>query len=720
MNTVLISLIAPCLNEEGNVQKLSERFFTEANHRNMNCEIVFIDDGSTDHTWDRIEGEVQNNPGKIQGLRHNSNQGIPKSWISGVEVARGKYVCLIDSDLQNRPESVFDLYDALVANGASIVRGIRRPTTSASFGRVLMSKGLNFLLNTIFGMKSRDNKSGFLLGERNLMSKVVHHRGHYHHFQTFIGVSANLLAPHVLEIDTPFDERSAGKSFLSGKTLRVACRAIADIPEARREYAKKGSESVARYQGLRKLRFEAYFALMPLHAWMIRGRQTRRRYFDLKESEYFSREELNTLQNLRLRTIVQHAYDTSLFYRERLDGSGIKPSDIQSVEDLSKLPFLEKEDVRQNLHSGLISDAIDKNHMLQINTSGSTGKPFTIFADRDQLEIRFASTLRALEWTGWRFGDRQARLWHQTIGMSLTQVVRERIDAWFMRRMFIPAFEINDKNIEAFVEKIRRFRPKLVDGYAESLNFLARYIQMGKLVGFNPVAVVSSAQALPIQTRTVIEEGMATKVFDKYGSREFSGIAYECTAHIGHHVVEECYIVEVLVGNRVAMPGEVGEIVITDLHNRATPMIRYRIGDIATAIDNSVNCPCGRSHFRIGDIEGRTQAIVYCANGTWMPGTFFMHFFKDHYSVIEQFQIFQEEKECFTLKVIRGKEFSEEAFEKILFDLQTYVGMSKIDIEYVEEIPLVRTGKRSPVVSLVNEDFQNLVTKNKVVPGAAK
>ena len=239
MSSVLISLIAPCLNEEGNIQKLSQRFFAEANRRDINCEIVFIDDGSTDFTWSKIQVEVEDKPEQLQCVRHDSNQGIPKSWISGIEVAKGSYVCLIDSDLQNRPESVFDLYDSLLASGASIVRGVRRPTTTTTFGRILMSKGLNFLLNLVFRMKSRDNKSGFLLGETKLMSRVVHHRGHYYHFQTFIGVSANVLAPLVIEIDTPFDDRNAGSSFLTGKSFRVACRAIADIPEARREYSNK-------------------------------------------------------------------------------------------------------------------------------------------------------------------------------------------------------------------------------------------------------------------------------------------------------------------------------------------------------------------------------------------------------------------------------------------------------------------------------------------------
>lgn len=462
------------------------------------------------------------------------------------------------------------------------------------------------------------------------------------------------------------------------------------------------------YKGTRRLRFEAYFATMPTHAWMIRGRATRRAYFELKKSETFSRKQLEELQLQRLQSIVRHAYETSAFYRRHFEKAGILVSDIKSLDDLARLPFLTKDDVRDNLDSGLISTAVSPKHMLKINTSGSTGRPFTMFANREQLEVRFASTLRALEWTGWRFGDRQARLWHQTLGMSKTQVIREKIDAWFLRRLFIPAFEISPKNIEEFVGKIRDHQPVLVDGYAESLNFLATYVRTGQTPGFSPKAIMSSAQALPSNTRQIIEDGFATKVFDKYGSREFSGIAYECTAHNGHHVVDECYIVELLVDGRPAKPGEVGEIVITDLHNLATPMIRYRIGDLAVAFDDATPCSCGLAHSRIGDIEGRTQAIVHCADGTWLPGTFFAHFFKDYENLIRFFQIEQSEKGVFTLKVVKNDGHSDEEMAKVLSHLDNYVGGTKVIVEYVDEIPLVRTGKRSPVVSTVAEDFQDL------------
>lgn len=468
------------------------------------------------------------------------------------------------------------------------------------------------------------------------------------------------------------------------------------------------------YRGLRRLRFEVYFATMPLHAWTITGRGTRKKYLELKAFEHLSRSELDSLQLTRLQAIITHAYETSDFYRHHFDSVGFEPTQIQSLEDLSKVPFLSKDDVRENLETGLISNKVDRSKILKITTSGSTGRPFTIYADRDQLEVRFASTLRALEWTGWRFGDRQARLWHQTLGMSKSQVFREKFDALLLRRLFIPAFEISPQNIKNFVLKIARHKPVLVDGYAESLNFLATYIRMGGDPGFSPTAIMSSAQALPENTRRIIEEGFKTKVFDKYGSREFSGIAYECQAHNGHHVVDECYLVELLVDGRPARQGEVGEVVITDLYNLATPMIRYRIGDLAVAVDNSTTCSCGRSHKRIGDIEGRTQAIVHCADGTWLPGTFFAHFFKDHEDTIRFFQIEQHQKGALELLIVQNDGFKSSRMNDIINELRAYVRDTMITVKYVDEIPLVRTGKRSPVVSHVSEDFQDLAISQQI------
>jgi phenylacetate-CoA ligase len=381
---------------------------------------------------------------------------------------------------------------------------------------------------------------------------------------------------------------------------------------------------------------------------------------------------------------------------------------ISHLDDLSRLPLLDKSTIRERLYFDLFSDTHRKRDMHKIATSGSTGEPFVTYADRYQLEVRFATTLRAMEWTGWRFGDKQARLWHQTLGMSKTQVARERIDAFFMRRLFIPAFEISPETLDDFVAEIREWDPVLVDGYAESLNFLASYLKESRDAGFSPSAVMSSAQVLPDQVRDTIESQLDTRVFDKYGSREFSGIAYQCEASLDHHVMDESYLVEILVEGRPAGPGELGEVVVTDLNNFSVPLIRYRVGDLAQAVDQSQPCACGRSLSRIGRIEGRTQAIVICADGTWMPSSFFLHFFKDFDYIVRLFQIHQAEKGSFTLRIVRGPQWTVEGETEMLQILSGFIGDTVVTVEHVDSIPLLRTGKRSPVVSDVREDFQGL------------
>jgi phenylacetate-CoA ligase len=716
-----ISVVVPCLNEEANVRPLAERFLAAAAEARLRGELVYVDDGSTDGTWAAIE-ELRAELGEdvVVGVRHEQNRGIAASWRTGLDAAQGAYACFIDADLQHPPEEIVTLYRRLLESRADIAQGTRSSIGRLRDSRLVLSRGLNVILNLAFRTWATDSKSGFVLAPRRVLRDVVSHRGTYRHFQTLISVAAKAKGYSVLEVETLFVDRRAGTSFLAGQATKVSLEALADIPPALREFGRKrhphGPSVAPRdsaipsadvpYEGWRRLWFEAYFATMPLHKWQIR-RRARALYLELKQTERLPREELDAVQLRKLQRLVQHAYVHVPFYRDRMRELGVHPEDIRTLGDIDRLPLLSKDDVRKHLFFDLFADNHRKRDMLRVATSGSTGEPFVTYADRYQLEMRFATTLRALEWTGWRFGDPQARLWHQTHGLSRTQRVRERIDAWFMRRLFIPAFELSPGSLEEYVAKIRKHEPFLLDGYAESLNFLAAYLQTGD-GGLSPKAVVSSAQTLPDAVRAQIEASLQTRVFDKYGSREFSGIAYQCEVGGAYHVMDESYVVELLVEGRPARPGEVGEVVVTDLNNFSVPLIRYRIGDLAVAVDQSRPCACGRNLSRIGEIQGRTQAIVHCADGTWLPGTFFSHFFKEYDHIVRFFQVVQEQRGAVTLRIVKAGQFTDVGFEELMAALREYIGDTAVEVEFVEEIPLVRTGKRSPVVSTVVEDFQRL------------
>jgi phenylacetate-CoA ligase len=236
MKPIEISLIAPCLNEENNVRTLAWRFFTAASVANVSSEVVFIDDGSSDNTWTALQQVAETYRDRVKLIRHPFNQGIPASWNTGVRASSGSFVCLIDSDLQNRPESVFDMYLTLISSRADLVRGIRRPTSTQCWERIFMSRALNAVLGIGFRAWSKDSKSGFVIGSRERVSELIYHSEVFRHFQTFIGVAASRRNFVVVELDTPFDDRRAGTSFLAGKSMKVALEVLADFPAAYREF----------------------------------------------------------------------------------------------------------------------------------------------------------------------------------------------------------------------------------------------------------------------------------------------------------------------------------------------------------------------------------------------------------------------------------------------------------------------------------------------------
>jgi phenylacetate-CoA ligase len=711
-----ISVIAPALNEAPNLPELVARLQQVLDARGISCEIVLVDDGSSDETRALVD-ELAAGADNVIAVHHERNRGIEAGWRSGLDASSGSLVCLIDSDLQYVPEDVWRLYREFLASPEDMIQGFRSSVArDGRDPRYRLSRGLNLMLNLLFGMRLRDNKSGFVLCRREVLEDVLEHRYRYRYFQTFIAVATVAKGYSVRQIEVLFQERLMGTSFIRKFPLRIVTGVLSDLGKALLEFRLRRlpplptslrafiertdpPDRSAPLSWPRRLWFRIYVGLLPLHHWFI-TRCAAKRYRELRRTQWLPANRIRELQELKLRKLVHHAYGHVAYYRELFDERGLKPPDIETVEDLRKLPFLTKDHVRRHLFFDLLSDNHDKRDIQRIATSGSTGEPFVCYVDRQQLEMRWAATLRSMEWTGWRFGDRQVRLWHQTLGMSRAQVWRERLDAAMQRRKFIPAFELSEESLAEFGRELARYEPTLIDGYAESLNLLAEYLKGHDLGGVRPQGVISSAQALPPQSREVIERQFGCGVHDKYGAREFSGIAYECEAHSGHHVVSENYIVEIVKDGRPAEPGEVGEVVITDLNNYCMPFIRYRIGDLATAMDQHQSCPCGRGLPLIGAIEGRVQSIIVGTNGRYLPGTFFAHFFKDYDYIVRQYQVLQEEEGEMRLKVVKGARFEQSAFDSVIEKLRRYVGTEMdIQVEFCETIPMVRTGKQQGSLS---------------------
>ena len=715
-----LSVIVPCFNEQANIAELVTRVGEVFSSSAIVGQLILVDDGSRDGTRQAIEQAAAQHP-FVRGVYHAVNQGIARAWETGLSAATGSQVCILDADLQYQPEDILRLREALLESGADIAQGWRSPIGRQKQERYYLSRGFNSMLNFVFGMRLRDNKSGFFLCRRGVLQDILTHERRYGYWQSFVMVAAHARRYRIKEVETLFLPRREGTSFLGRVPLQVVARCLADLAQAFVEYrlapvrrAPSGDDS--RTPALRvaheppplarRVHFSAYMATFGATHWMLTS-EARHHHMDLEESQWWSPARIRELQDQRLCHLVHHAYRHVPYYRHLMQAHGLLPKDIQGVQDLAKLPLLSKNDVRANLYSGIMSEDHDNRHILRVATSGSTGEPFVCYVDRRQLEFRWAATLRGMEWAGYRFGDRHVRLWHQTLGMTRSQILRERLDAWACRRVYIPAFALDARAMHLAIARIERVRPVLLDGYAESFNLMAQAIRGGVPIHARPRGVLTSAQTLSDESRAVIEQSFGCRVFDKYGAREFSGIAYECEAHAGHHVVAEGYIVEIIADGRPARPGEIGEVVITDLNNTCLPFIRYRIGDLAEAVDEQLPCACGRGLPRIGRIEGRVQSIVIGANGRFIPGTFFCHLMKDYDHVVRRYRIDQERPGEIEVAIVKGPRYSEHAMRQIVELLRDFMGRAtRIDLHFVDDVALGATNKRLACISRVPIDFQ--------------
>ena len=423
-----------------------------------------------------------------------------------------------------------------------MAQGTRSSIERLRDSRLTFSRGFNLLLNLAFRTWATDSKSGFVLAPTPVMKDVVSYRGPYRYFQTFISVAAKAKGYSVLRgrdaIPEPLRRHIVPVGPHGQRLARRPRRLSARHSEFGLRRHPHGASIGPRtsppegrqhpYRGWRRLWFEAYFATMPLHAWRI-GRRARELYLELKRSEWYSRDALDELQLRKLQRLVQHAYvHVPALPRCDADG-GRRAGRHQVLEDIARLPLLSKtgrpprallrplrRQPQQEANAANLHERLDRRAVRDVRRPVSARVPMRDDAPRagvDRLAVRRppGPSLAPDDRHEKARGGARAHRRHGS-APAVRPGVRDGAG----------------RTLEEFVRKIREHRPVLVDGYAESFNFLARYATEGGKPGFSPKAIMSSAQTLPESSRDAIEEAFGARVFDKYGSREFSGIAYEC------------------------------------------------------------------------------------------------------------------------------------------------------------------------------------------------
>lgn len=319
--------------------------------------------------------------------------------------------------------------------------------------------------------------------------------------------------------------------------------------------------------------------------------------------ECMSRDEMTALQSEKLVQQVKRVYENVPFYRKKMDDLGVKPEDIKGIEDIGKLPFTTKEDLRDNYPFGLL--AVPQKDIVRVQgTSGTTGKLTLASYTQKDVDVWSECVARALTMAGLTEEDRL----HVCYGYGLfTGGMGLDLGARALGCMSIPMSSGNTQRQLMCMEDFGATAFACTPSYALYLAEAAR--EAGVIDRLQLKAGINGAEPWTDEMRHQIEDILNVNCFDIYGLCEITGpgVACDCIHHKGLHIYEDHFYPEILnpADNSPCADGETGELVFTTLSKEGMPLLRYRTKDL-TCIDHST-CECGRTLPRIQKFTGRTD-----------------------------------------------------------------------------------------------------------------
>ena len=322
--------------------------------------------------------------------------------------------------------------------------------------------------------------------------------------------------------------------------------------------------------------------------------------------ETASRDQMTALQNKRLVDTVKRVYENVEYYRKKMQETGVEPGDIHGIEDLHKLPFLTKDDLRECYPYGLMARPVRDSVRIQ-STSGTTGRRVVAFYTQHDIDVWEDCCARAIDAAGGTKDD----VCHVSYGFGLfTGGAGLNGGSHKVGCLTLPMSSGNtDRQIQFMTDlgsTILCCTPSYAAYLAESIN------ERGLRDQIHLKAGIFGAEAWSEEMRRDIESSLGIKAYDIYGLTEISGpgVSFECSEQSGMHVNEDNFIPEIIdpKTGKVLPDGEKGELVFTCINKDAFPLIRYRTKDI-TVLSHE-KCSCGRTLAKMSRLMGRTDDML--------------------------------------------------------------------------------------------------------------
>ena len=412
-------------------------------------------------------------------------------------------------------------------------------------------------------------------------------------------------------------------------------------------------------------------------------------------------ERVRELRDARVRELIHYAARTVPHYRELLRAEGIEPGEIRSAHDLARLPMIEKRQVQEDGDRFLARSALARNPVILV-TSGSTGTPLWVARDRRSLlaMVAYSERERALETRlcGRRYSYSAAQAYNP---FGNVHRVQDSLSLTSFRpfRPRLHTLSIAD-SLETNAAHIARVQPLVLHGYGTYIELLFRALAAGQVDFPLPRVVFYAGDAMSPDGRRLIQQTLAVPVLSRYTAAEAIRIGYFCELGSGFHLHEDLTHVS-LVGRdgRPVATGEVGEVIVTDLINRASVLINYRLGDLAAISEEP--CPCGRSSRMLTELHGRTSDIVRLADGGLVHPLLIEGPIRRNGPGVLRFQLVQETRSHFRLKLVTADDASfARASTDVVAALHEVLRGASIEVERHAELSPDATGKFRAVVTL--------------------
>lgn len=435
--------------------------------------------------------------------------------------------------------------------------------------------------------------------------------------------------------------------------------------------------------------------------------------FDPGRLHRFSPKKMKIYRDKNLRKIVKYAYTASL-YHTRYKKTGIYPDDIKEIKDITKLPFVTKRDLVEYFPDGIVPIDYNKERAQVVSTGGSTGKPVSIYTDFSVMSGGIGASIRTLKNLNLH--------WRKSRIVQVGNYSPGKADAAAEGILYSKARSLhflgNYKFMNAFnpikdiVKRLDEYKPDMILSYPATFQHLAYLKKKGYGENINPRVLISSASVLDQYTRSYVEDAFGCRILNVYGSTETSSesaIAFECMEGTWHINYDYFHVAAIDENMEVVDEGERGDIVVTRLFGRGTPIVRYTGVDDWVTLLQEYECSCGLCTPIIkGGVEGRVSSSIILPDGRLFPAASFASLYvvlKDlKTKKVRQFQIVQKKIDEIDILLVIDEDLRnigpsiDLIFKKIKEIHQKKTGLQvAINVKEVKEIKSLK-GKPAPLV----------------------